>query len=210
LADEFARQEKATSAKTPASVPTAALQQYAGTYWSEKKGALRKFIVRDDKLIMEGAGTTYDMLPLGGGQFEAQEADIEHRDRYIFRAVKNRSDLQLEAWEGGVPVPYEAVNGPLPEATHFADYSGSYVNDELRATWTLVVQNGKLVRRQWMTEDQEVEPAFPDGFIADLSEGQFLMHFNRDGGGRVMSFDVATDMVRPMRFVRTENGSPAK
>jgi len=210
LADEFARQEKATSAKTPASVSAATLKQYAGTYWSEKKGALRKFIVRDDKLIMEGAGTTYDMLPLGGGQFEAQEADIEHKDKYIFRAVKNHSDLQLEAWEGGVPMPYEAVNGPLPEPAHFADYSGSYANEELRATWTLVVQNGKLVRRQWMTEDQEVEPAFPDGFIGDLSEGQFLMHFNRDGSGRVTSFDVATDMVWPMRFVRTGNGSTAK
>ena len=210
LADEFARQEMATSAKPPASVPVAALKQYAGTYWCEKKGALRKFIVRDDKLIMEGAGATYDMLPLGGGQFEAQEADIEHEDKYIFRAVKDRSDLRLEALEGGVPVPYEAVNGPLPEATHFADYSGSYANDELRATWTLVVQNGKLVRRQWMTEDQEVEPSFPDGFTGDLSEGQFLMHFNRDGSGRVTSFDVATDMVRPMRFVRTGNGSAAK
>lgn len=93
---------------------------------------------------------------------------------------------------------------------HFADYSGSYANDELRATWTLIVQDGKLVRRQWMTEDQEVEPSFPDGFTADLSEGQFLMHFNRDGSGRVTSFDVATDMVRPMIFVRTGNGSAAK
>src|ERR1019366_2343471 len=210
LADEFARQEKATSAMTPSTAPAATIKQYVGTYWSEKNGALRKVTVRDDKLIMEAAGTTYDMRPLGDGQFEAQEADIEHEDKYIFRAVKNRGDLKLEAWEGGVPVPYEAVNGPLPEATHFADYSGSYANDELRATWTLVVQNGKLVRRQWMTEDQEVEPAFPDGFIGDLSEGQFLMHFNRDGSGRVTSFDVATDMVRPMRFVRTGNGSIAK
>src|ERR1700730_10510127 len=112
----------------------------------------------------------------------------EHEDKYIFRAVKD---------------------GPLPEAAHFADYSGSYANDELRATWTLVVQDGKLVRRQWMTEDQEVEPSFPDGFTADLSEGQFLMHFNRYGGGRGTSFDVGTDMVRPMIFVRTGNSSGA-
>jgi hypothetical protein len=74
----------------------------------------------------------------------------------------------------------------------------------------LVVQNGKLIRQQWMAEDQELEPAFPDGFIGDLSEGKFLMHFNRDRIGRVTSLDVATDMVRPMRFVKTENGSAAK
>jgi hypothetical protein len=60
-------------------------------------------------------------------------------------------------------VPYEAVKAP--QASHLPDYSGSYSNDELRATWTLVAQGGKLIRQQWMAEDQELEPAFSDGFI---------------------------------------------
>jgi hypothetical protein len=74
----------------------------------------------------------------------------------------------------------------------------------LQATWKLVVQNGKLIRQQWMAEDQPLQPSFPDGFIADLSEGEFLMHFVRDSSGRVIGFDVATDMVRPMRFLKAE------
>ena len=102
-------------------------------------------------------------------------------------------------------MPYEAVNGPVPETSRLADYSGSYTNEELRATWALVMQNGKLVRQQWMAEDEELEPAFSDGFIGDLSEGQFVMHFNRDRSGRVTGFDVATDMVRPMRFIKVVN-----
>lgn len=204
LTNEFARAEKG-SAKNSSSVPVTDLKQYEGTYWSEKTGALRKFVLRDDKLIMVSPGMTYDLLPLGGGQFEALQADIEHKDRYIFHAVKDRGIFQLEAVEGGVPVPYEAVKGAAVETSHLVDYAGSYVNDELRATWTLVVQNGKLVRQQWMTEDEEVEPAFPDGFIGDISEGQFLMHFNRDSNNQVTSFDVATDMVRPMRFFKAAN-----
>jgi CubicO group peptidase (beta-lactamase class C family) len=202
LADESARVEKRPFATNSSNVPVTNLKQYVGTYWSEKTGALRKFLLRDDKLIMVAAGMTYDLLPLGGGQFEALEADIEHKDRYIFHAVKDGSNFQLEALEGGVPVSYEAVKGPVLEPSHLVDYAGSYANDELRATWTLVVQNGKLVRQQWTTEDEEVEPAFPDGFVGDISEGQFLMHFNRDRSGRVTSFDVATDMVRPMRFFK--------
>jgi CubicO group peptidase (beta-lactamase class C family) len=209
LAEEFARAENGPSPKTSPNVPLTELKQYVGTYWSQKNGAFRKFVLRDDKLIMVAPGMTYDLLPLGGGQFEALEADIEHKDRYIFHAVKNGSNFQLEAVEGGVPVSYEAVRPGL-ESSHLADYAGSYANDELRATWTLVVEKGKLVRQQWMTEDEEIEPAFPDGFIGDISEGQFLMHFNRDSNGRVTSFDVATDMVRPMRFVRTGNRSTAK
>jgi len=201
LAEEFARAENGPSPKTSPNVPLTELKQYVGTYWSQKNGAFRKFVLRDDKLIMVAPGMTYDLLPLGGGQFEALEADIEHKDRYIFHAVKNGSNFQLEAVEGGVPVSYEAVRPGL-ESSHLADYAGSYANDELRATWKLVVEKGKLVRQQWMTEDEEIEPAFPDGFIGDISEGQFLMHFNRDSNGRVTSFDVATDMVRPMRFFR--------
>jgi CubicO group peptidase (beta-lactamase class C family) len=201
LAEEFARAENGPSPKTLPNVPLTELKQYVGTYWSQKNGAFRKFVLRDDKLIMVAPGMTYDLLPLGGGQFEALEADIEHKDRYIFHAVKNGSNFQLEAVEGGVPVSYEAVRPGL-ESSRLQDYAGAYANDELRATWTLVVEKGKLVRQQWMTEDEEIEPAFPDGFIGDISEGQFLMHFNRDSNGRVTSFDVATDMVRPMRFFR--------
>ncbi|MGA8212037.1 MAG: serine hydrolase domain-containing protein [Candidatus Sulfotelmatobacter sp.] len=204
LADEFAKTQTKTSRQNSSNVPTSELQKYAGAYWSEKNGALRKFMLHGDKLIMEAGGTTYDMLPLGGGQFEAREPDIEHKDKYIFRAGKSSGDFKLEAVEGGIPVAYEAVKGPVLDASHLTDYVGSYVNDELRATWTLVVQNGKLVRQQWMTEDEEVEPAFPDGFIGDISEGRFLMHFNRDRSGQVTSFDVATDMVRPMRFTKIE------
>jgi len=131
------------------------------------------------------------------------------RDKYIFHSAKN-GEFLLEAWEGGAAVVYEGVRGSAPETAQLMDYTGSYVNDELRATWTLVVENGKLTRQQWMTEDAELEPAFPDGFMGDLSEGQFLMHFNRDPSGRVTSFDAATDMVRPMRFVKSEASTATK
>jgi len=207
LADDFARAAKTIPAPGVSTVPVSALKQYAGKYWSEKNGALREFMVRDGKLIMVTPGLTYDMLPLGEGQFEALEPDSEHRDKYIFRSAKPGEGFQLEAWEGGAPTIYQAVRGSAPEASHLADYSGSYVNDELRSTWAFVVQSGKLIRQQWMNEDQELQPAFPDGFISDLSEGQFVLHFNRSPDGRVVSFDVATDMVRPMRFIKIDNGA---
>lgn len=198
LADDFARAEKANAVRG-ASVPATELQPYVGTYWSQKNGALRKFEVRDNKLVMVTPGMTYDMLPVAGGEFEALEADSEHRDKYIFRRGKT-SEFDLEAWEGGAPTIYHAVKGALPDASRINEYVGSYKNDELQAVWKLMVRDGKLIRQQWMAEDQELQPAFPDGFIGDLSEGQFLMHFNRDAAGKITGFDAATDMVRPMTF----------
>jgi CubicO group peptidase (beta-lactamase class C family) len=210
LANEFAKVEKMSSPQNGPAVPATTLAPYAGTYWSEKKGRLRKFMVRDGKLVMEAPGITYNMIPVGDGQFEAVEPDSEHKDRYVFRTAGTGSALQLEAWEGGAPTIYEAMKGPAPDASRLADYAGAYTNDELRATWTFVVQNGKLIRQQWMTEDEPLEPAFSDGFIGDLSEGQFLIHFNRDHDQHVTGFDVSTDMVWPMKFTKVANGATQK
>jgi CubicO group peptidase (beta-lactamase class C family) len=204
LGDDFARAEKSTTPENFTSVPTSVLETYAGAYWSEKNGALRRFTVQDGKLVMVGPGMTYDMLPLGNGQFELIEPDSEHRDKYTFRNT-TKGASELETQEGGASVVYQAVKGSAPDASHFNDYVGAYTNEELQATWKLVVQNGKLIRQQWMAEDQELDPSFPDGFIADLSEGEFLMHFVRDRNNQVIGFDVATDMVRPMRFLKIEN-----
>ena len=210
LASEFATAEKAGSPHSGPAVPATTLMQYAGTYWSQEKGGLRKFMVRDGKLVMEAPGITYDMVPVGEGRFEAGEPDSEHKDKYVFRTAGTGSALlQLEAWKGGAPTTYEAVKGPVTEASRLADYAGAFTNDELRATWTFVVQNGKLIRQQWMTEDEELEPAFFDGFIGELSEGQFLIHFNRDRANHVNGFDVSTDLVRPMKFTIVAN-SPQK
>jgi CubicO group peptidase (beta-lactamase class C family) len=207
LEEKFTRAEKTTSAQTASTLPATTLKRYAGTYWSEKNGALRKFQIRDDKLVMVAPGMTYDMRPLGGGQLEALDPDSEHRDKYIFRTSRSGQEFEVEAWEGGAPAIYGAVKGSPLEASRLKEYSGTYSNDELRAAWTLVAYDGKLIRQQWMTEDEELESAFPDGFTGDLSEGQFLMHFNRDPSGRVTSFDVATDMVRPMRFTKIEGST---
>lgn len=206
LDGDFAPAEKPNSAENSVAVPAATLQHYTGAYWSEKNGALRRFTIQDGKLVMVGPGMSYDMLPQGNGQFELVEPDSEHRDKYIFRSNKN-GEFELETSEGGAPVVYQAVKGSAPDASHFNDYVGSYTNDELQARWNLVVENGKLIRQQWMAEDQQLDASFPDGFIADLSEGEFLMHFVRDRNGRVIGFDVATDMVRPMRFRKIEGSN---
>jgi hypothetical protein len=203
LAGEFPQGEKTGIGDNPSHVSNADLKQYVGTYWSQSKGSLRKFQLDGNQLVMTAPGMTYDMLPTGEGKFEALETDSEHRDKYIFRKTRNGS-FELEAWEGGAPGRYVAVTGEAGDASRLNAYAGDYSNDELRAVWRLVVDNGKLVRQQWMAEDQELQPAFTDGFIGDLSEGQFLMHFNRDASGKVTSFDVATDMVRPMRFTKVQ------
>ena len=121
LEEEFTRAEKTTSAQTASSLPATTLKRYVGTYWSENNGALRKFQIRDDKLVMVAPGMTYDLRPLGGGQFEALEPDSEHWDKYTFRTSRSGQEFEVEAWEGGAPAIYRAVKGSPLEASRLKE-----------------------------------------------------------------------------------------
>ena len=201
LAQEF--QDKRGSAAPPPSSANDDPAQYAGGYWSEETGAFRGFAVKNGKLVMHSPGISLELLPLGNGEFEYDSEDSERRNKYAFRRSMPGGPYRLQAVEDGAPISYQAVKGADATPDRLSEYVGNYSNDELRATWTLVVENGKLIRQQWMNEDQELQPAFSDGFFGELSEGQFLLHFNRDRDNRVIGFDVATEMVRPMKFERT-------
>jgi len=136
-----------------------------------------KFQIRDDKLVMVAPGMTY-RLPLGGGSSKPWSPIQNTGIKYTSAPSRSGQEFEVEAWESGAPAIYRAVKGRLwkhrPKRV-----SGTYSNDDWRR-WTLVAYDGKLIRQQWMPEDEELEPAFPDAFYCDLSEGQFLMHFNRD------------------------------
>jgi hypothetical protein len=75
----------------------------------------------------------------------------------------------------------------------------------------LLIMMGHHARSQALSCYFRLEDQVPENHLlrsstlGDISEGQFVMHFNRDRSGRVTSFDVATDMVRPMTFFKAAN-----
>jgi CubicO group peptidase (beta-lactamase class C family) len=201
LADEV--KHKPISASSPRSTAPDEPAQYMGAYWSEEIGAFRRFTVKNGKLVMDSPGIFLELVPLGNGEFECDSEDSERKNKYTFRRSRAGGPYQLEALEDGTQISFEAVEGARSAPGTLSDYAGTYYNDELRATWNLMVENGKLIRQQWLNENQELQPVFSDGFMGELSEGQFLLHFNRDLNNRVIGFDVATEMVRPVKFERT-------
>ena len=62
----------------------------------------------------------------------------------------------LEAYLIGRPFFEDARNQchctrRFSHVAHFKDCAGSYANDEQRATWTLVVKDGKLIRHRFLS-----------------------------------------------------------
>ncbi|MFI5057315.1 MAG: serine hydrolase domain-containing protein [Candidatus Acidiferrales bacterium] len=203
-----ARAQTAESAG-PSSPPAALLVQYVGAYWSRNSGAFLRFSLKGDKLVISAPEMGQALAQVGDGQFESSDSDSENKVSYVFRRAGRAAPWRLEASENGTMTVFEAVKDPDLLPARLADYQGTYSNRELRCTWELLVENGQLIRRQWMNEDQQLDPIFADGFVGDLSEGQFILHFNRQQNKGVTSFDVATDMVRPMRFEKVPNNGSA-
>ena len=201
LAGQFKEQPNTAAATSPSA--NHELAQFAGAYWSAETGAFRRFSVEKGKPIMTGPGISSEMVRVDKSTFAYSSGDSENKGRYTFWRANPESPYRLEMLEPGrAPVSYQA-GGPASARDRLSDYVGTYTNDELRSTWKLVVKDGKLIRQQWMNEDQELLPAFADGFIGDLSEGQYVLHFNRGAQGRVTSFNVSNDMRYPMRFVKS-------
>jgi CubicO group peptidase (beta-lactamase class C family) len=203
-----ARAQTAESAG-PSSTPAALPAQYVGAYWSRSSGAFLRFSLKGDKVVISAPEMGQALTQVGDGQFESSDSDSENKVSYVFRRAGRAPPWRLEASENGTITVFEAVKDPDLLPAHLADYQGTYSNRELRSTWELLVENGQLIRRQWMNEDQQLDPIFADGFVGDLSEGQFILHFNRQQSKGVTSFDVATDMLRPMRFEKVPNNGAA-
>jgi CubicO group peptidase (beta-lactamase class C family) len=201
LADEFHDKQAPTPSKATAINDDPA--QYAGGYWSEQTGAFRRFDVKDGRLVLQSSDSSEDLVAVGNGEFEHDSEDSERKTQYSFRQSKTGAAYDLHAVEDGTEISYQPVKTADSSAERLAEYAGEYSNDELRATWTLVVKNGKLIRQQWMNWDQELRPVFADGFTSELSEGEYMLHFLRDANNHVTGFDIATELVRPMRFHRT-------
>jgi len=177
--------------------------RYVGGYWSEQIGTFRRFDVREGKLRVYAPDSPRELISFGNGEFETNSEDSEHNTKYVF--TRQGGSYELRSIEDGEQFSYKAVQVLDDNPKRLAEYAGEYTNEDLRTTWTLVVNNGKLIRQQWMNWDQELRPLFADGFTGELSEGQYMLHFNRDQNNRITGFDVATDLVRPMRFHRTES-----
>jgi CubicO group peptidase (beta-lactamase class C family) len=209
LAGEFKDTPRTSPASAAASKEDAS--PYAGLYWNQQTGAFLRLAAKDGKLGIESGRDFQSLSPLGEGKFGYESGDSEVRATLAFQRDKDGKPDRFvadeqEGLQSGAEATYSRVQEPDISSKRLAEYAGAYVNHELRSTWVLVGRNGKLIREQWMNEDSELRPAFFDGFIGDLSEGEFNLHFVRDGRGQIIGFDVSTEMVRPMRFERTATG----
>ncbi|HEX7186254.1 MAG TPA: serine hydrolase [Thermoanaerobaculia bacterium] len=197
LADKLGPSPAPPQAAEPAAVPVSAaeLDRFAGLYFDEEGGLVRRIAVKDGKAFYQrGPGNETELIPVGPG-------------RFAMKGVPQRVDLIFEPGRmtfqtaGQPPTLFRAVEPVASlDAAALARYAGTYASDELGATWTLAVRDGRLVFQRQRFEDEPLTPAFTDAFTA----GGLLFRFARGEGGAVTGFSASTSGVRDIRFVRVE------
>ncbi|AHG92664.1 beta-lactamase (plasmid) [Gemmatirosa kalamazoonensis] len=174
-------------------VPTASLRALAGVWRNVERGEVRRTRLVGDTLFAVGAERTR-MVPVEGGRFRVGSGTEFRFERDGDAAVPTRMIVRTT----GETVTYTRADTAVLTPARLAEYAGRYRSDEVDATHTWTVENGRLVVYSDDRRLGALEPTYADGF----TRGGAVIDVQRDAKGRITGFVVESGRVRHLRFTR--------
>jgi CubicO group peptidase (beta-lactamase class C family) len=208
LAGRFTPDPPAPSSQTVAEAPKVALSaqdlaRIAGTYLEEPTATVRRILVRDGKLIYQRTPENEsELAPLSADRFAmlSRPVAVEVVFEPAGAAAPKKMIVKVE---GQPPAVFEAVQPPVATPEALAGYAGTFYSDELDATWTFTVHDGRLFfQRRRFGEETALDPAAADTFTAG---GVLLIRFTRGAENaekQVTGLSVTTAQARKIQFVK--------
>ena len=174
-------------------VPTATLEKYVGAY----RDPLTDAAIRVE-LDKEGGTLRIDRQPvlaLSATMFSTPDGSW----RGAFETGPAGTPLRMrETAAGSKPRLWEAAAPFAPQPSDLGAFAGTYYSDEVDTTYTIDVENGKLLVRFRPAQRIVLDPIYEDAFE---SEGAVL-RFNRDSSGRIVSLRIFAGRAWRVLFVR--------
>jgi len=182
-------------ARSPARLTPEQLRAWSGSYRNSKSEDIWQVTEREGKLWLDFEGVRRPLRALSAAEFEPLR--YVHEIRLKFEPVQNGMPRKLiVSGEMELPATFEAVEPPRMSATELAAYAGDYWSDELRATYSLAMKDGKLWMKNLIGADgivhrgiipsDELHPLLADEF--DLNGAPLFFHFTRDSNGKLLGF----------------------
>lgn len=186
-------------APPPARAVTLSPEQLAsrvGLYRDPRTDAVLRVFHREGKLMLGFGDTGTELVPLAPNRFRVGSGSTE----LVWEASRAGEPARVRQVVGGErPVVYTAISTVQPSPAHLAEYAGTYRSEELDATYTVSIEEGKLTLRRRPAAPVTLQPTYRDAFRAeDLGQ----LRFTRDAAGRVDGFNVNAGRVRHLRFTR--------
>jgi len=161
---------------------------------------------QDDGLVAEVEGlpiARMQVKPLSEDRFYIPEVDVEVSVHRSEAGEVNRLGIHVTSQEMSA-IRIEPLS-LTPE--ELAELAGSYYSRELGTTYSLAVEDDRLVLKHRRREDVPLCPTLPDRFAGEKS-GLGELRFIREESGKVTGFRLSTGRVKNLRFRR--HGKPAR
>lgn len=186
----------ATTETTSVSVPDARLAQYAGMYWKGDDQGLLTFQHDHGKLFL--GDTDKNRVALAAfaeNQFRFPDSPLTFRFEqtggtwHVTRLVDGQQKRDV----------YGRVEAFKPTAEQLAEYAGGYVSAEIDAIYRITIDGDNLVLKRLKSKPATLKPIVSDYFDGPNS----ILHFSRDGAGKVNGFLLNTGRIRNFRFTKS-------
>lgn len=200
LADLFKKGEPAgTASPSEAKVISLAekeLSTVTGSYFNSANNNLRRLYVKDGKLIYSRGSSESELAPLGDNRFLM--LGVPDRIEISFKAPRPGAPLQMfTSANGGKPIIHERVEPATYTSEQLARFAGTYYSEEIDATYSISLQDDKLVLRRKNVDDTPLQLLFADTFS---SVGSGTLSFTRNNQNQISGFSVNTGRIRKLRF----------
>ncbi|MEM9077003.1 MAG: serine hydrolase domain-containing protein [Bacteroidota bacterium] len=186
-------------------VPASGLRKYEGHYWDSKRGIARKVVMERDTLFYkrldqeEGAA----LIPLATP--EMFQLLIEGDEKIVFRFKKSNGKMAYDITLGESS-PYTYVSyTPMTLATEtLEEHAGSYYNRSLKVLYEFEISEKQLIAKGPKDRTIVFHPVMKDTFRSDALEFGSI-RFKRDANGSIQSFNIFTDGIQNLEFIRMLN-----
>jgi hypothetical protein len=171
------------------------LTSLAGGYRITKgvrEGTFFSVAAAEDRL--RAAGTV--LFPVSQTRFESARGTILQFDDSPMDG--GRPALVLDPGSGETRM--EPVEEFDPTEAELAEYLGAYRSDEAEATYTVVLEDGKLSMKNRWGNGGSLAPVYPDAFRA----GGTTFIFRRNASGRITEVSGIQGRVWDLRFARQQ------
>jgi len=189
---------KSTVWPTAVPLPPVELAALAGTYWSPQTDEVVQLEVKDGTLRQVGSPIAF--VHSGNGAFRPGESS--HVWRFSEPAADAPRKLSIQDFW---PTTREfiRVTTPLPTDATLASFAGQYRSDEVDATYTVRIANGKVAIGGPRRDEAVLDAIGGDRFLGSLG----TVTFTRAQAGGVDGLTISNRRLRRLRLERLAAGA---
>jgi len=177
------------------------LRSKAGAYRNPINGAIWKLYVKDHSLFADLDNSSVRFGAVSASEFRSIGAPVQATLRF-----ENGQKATMLVQRGAAkPIAFESVKLVTPTPPQLAEYIGEYRSDEVQASYSVILEDGRLyLRHENEYKDYPKNPLQPT--TSDSFKVQGLnIHFNRDTNRQISSFSLNAGRVKNIKFVK-KNG----